>query len=762
LPAENPHRKEAVEGPKRSLPRLPIERVKIKYAAAALVLLALGVSATMFTEPPPDPGGRDRKLGLPLHPEGSFHASGPAKDLPWSGVHARLDESDSASSDPLVGTLRSSPFLAPAMLKFYVSGYPSAPGMRMYLQDIANGRTLDLVNGIDPGPMWRLRQWKIPSAWRETAVILVVRDGGSGPVQWVGITEPHSGGRPLPASIAKALHRTSLLILLSLAFLLPGFAIVLAAAKLGVSLNLARAMSMILGGSAFIAYAVFWIYLSGRAAGDAASWTVLSASFIAIALLLWNTPLRPALGARVLQCLGTVLLVAVFYNSLGFIHEEDSDLGQIAQNRYLPKVLPPDNVLQELFAERIYDTDAGGKPLTEPLIAYWHTSDRPPLETAITLLVMPFAQKTTRDLHYQLLGIFLQCTWIAGLWTLLHAVGIRGRYIASAIAFGVVSDFCLVHSFYVWPKLFAAAFCLLGLSFFPWTRRRARWNALDVSLAGFMFGFALLTHSGVVLTVAPAVAILYRKLPRLRMAAWGAASLLLLQLPWMAYQKWCDPPGDNLLKLHLAGSEDLQQPLWQSVRMAYSHLTVQQYVWNKLANVGALFGGRICSGLLADDWRTTLDAFLGSTFYYLLFTLGLLCAGLLVRLLGGPHKASRAWSVADRFFAVAAGALVFWCVILFEPGTTIVHQGSFATVLLLFVSCVLYLVEFMPVLFWILLAIQVCVLFPLFVFGKGLLVMTGGVLDNALDPGMTLTAFACFALLIFFYRRSQVSHEKAI
>jgi hypothetical protein len=40
------------------------------------------------------------------------------------------------------------------------------------------------------------------------------------------------------------------------------------------------------------------------------------------------------------------------------------------------------------------------------------------------------------------------------------------------------------------------------------------------------------------------------------LAALAAASALLY-LPWVLYQKYYDPPGDRLLKYHLAGAKDL-------------------------------------------------------------------------------------------------------------------------------------------------------------------------------------------------------------
>ena len=59
-------------------------------------------------------------------------------------------------------------------------------------------------------------------------------------------------------------------------------------------------------------------------------------------------------------------------------------------------------------------------------------------------------------------------------------------------------------------------------------------------------------------------------------------------------------------------------------------------------------------------------------------------------------------------------SVVVWCLLMYIPGTTIVHQGSFAIPLLLYVLLGISLGLAFPRLAYVLLAIQVFMLFPLF------------------------------------------------
>jgi len=82
-------------------------------------------------------------------------------------------------------------------------------------------------------------------------------------------------------------------------------------------------------------------------------------------------------------------------------------------------------------------------------------------------------------------------------------------------------------------------------------------------LAGAFLGCGMLAHSGIVFTLVPfAIVVLLsggsgRASPRRRLAA-GAGGVLILS--WSAYQRFIDPPGNRLMKWHLAGVDPDRRP----------------------------------------------------------------------------------------------------------------------------------------------------------------------------------------------------------
>src|SRR6185295_10615381 len=93
-------------------------------------------------------------------------------------------------------------------------------------------------------------------------------------------------------------------------------------------------------------------------------------------------------------------------------------------------------------------------------------------------------------------------------------------------------------------------------------------------LAGAIFaGLAWLSHGGAAFSlIAVAPWVLWRVF-RGEGRAWlaAAAVFLLLAVPWFAYQRFYDPPGDRLLKWHLGGQEAKDESVgtWQVIRKSY-------------------------------------------------------------------------------------------------------------------------------------------------------------------------------------------------
>jgi hypothetical protein len=225
---------------------------------------------------------------------------------------------------------------------------------------------------------------------------------------------------------------------------------------------------------------------------------------------------------------------------------------------------------------------------------------------------------------------------------------------------------------------------------FPWRK---------ALLLGLAAALASLGHGGVAFTLLPFGLLLL--LPRWypgwsRLVLAGAVYLGLLY-PWSLYQQHYDPPGTKLLKLHLAGNtkeadSDTWQdarPLWQNVLAAYRELTPRQILDNKFANLKVLF-------VAAPDqypwppnetppsWPVGATGYRRCDFLALFWSLGLLNLGWIA--------AVGKWRTVPRLNrilgvtvpALALVSVLVWVLLLFGPGGTVVHQGSYATFLLLF------------------------------------------------------------------------------
>jgi hypothetical protein len=96
--------------------------------------------------------------------------------------------------------------------------------------------------------------------------------------------------------------------------------------------------------------------------------------------------------------------------------------------------------------------------LKKPMFGDWLSSDRPPLQTEIILSLGPAIGSRTLD--YETASVLLQCLWVFSVWLLLRAFRISRLSRGLVIGTIYLTGFALVNSFYVWPKLLAAAYML--------------------------------------------------------------------------------------------------------------------------------------------------------------------------------------------------------------------------------------------------------------------------------------------------------------
>lgn len=504
-----------------------------------------------------------------------------------------------------------------------------------------------------------------------------------------------------------------------LLFLLPGFAVTMLMAARR-SWPATRAVMMTIVVSATLGYIAFWLYFGSRLVGRFFSYGVITASIAVIAPLLRREGTLRALTRGMCVPFGYVLMTGIFYTCLLFLFKDPFTTGaEYANERFFSETLPGDNRIPLIFAERIY----ARQPVKPFCCGDWLSSDRPPLQAGIFLLQRPLKLFGNVRLNYQLLGTGLQCLWICGVWVLLKSLGALERDIRQVLRFLVFSGFLFYNSVFVWPKLLAATFVLFVFSIlFEVARERRAITWLEAMLAALSFAVAMMAHPGSVFSVPAlaAVAIWNRQFVSARKLLTGVVLIGLFIAPWIAYQKFYDPPGNRLLKMHLAGVGPIDsRSTWQAIRDSYSSLDVKTIADYKLANLRTLIGPHPFLVGPSEASRTAQREYIWSA-------LGVLNAGWIVVALSLLRKkVLAAIPLAGMLIGVSLLNLLVWCLVLIGPGYAETEHGSYADFLLLSIGLLGFVLALPRVLTVALFALQVLNLFAIWVFVKPALISGG-------------------------------------
>ncbi len=176
------------------------------------------------------------------------------------------------------------------------------------------------------------------------------------------------------------------------------------------------------------------------------------------------------------------------------------------------------------------------------MVGDWLSSDRPPLQVGLYLLAskLPLHNK---DLIYQGISSWAQALVLLPIWALLARFMDKRAQAISLCIIGI-SALMLLNTLYVWPKLLAATFCLIYyISMFPADLDQRRWGQ-----AGLGAAMALLSHGGALFFLVGASALHLAWYRRQSLATLIKAGVLasVIYMPWIAYQRLVDPPGDRL------------------------------------------------------------------------------------------------------------------------------------------------------------------------------------------------------------------------
>jgi hypothetical protein len=451
------------------------------------------------------------------------------------------------------------------------------------------------------------------------------------------------------------------------------------------------ALPVAIVGSCLLGYLVFSAFWASPVVGGL---TALAA--MTLAVYGWRGVMAAVQLAEVRTPLILMAAVGFFYVACEYVRE-------------LPEVEPHSHISYRFTDRSLHNDWEYPRVFSEWLVVgedmrqtygTWRSSDRPPLQNGLYLMQFWVAASPFRWLHYQLIGCALQCSWAPAVWVLCRLAKLPDRQAGVVVLFVAFSGFILVNTLYCWPKLLAGSLCLFALAALICCQRGAA-RLPTVMLAGTAAGLALLAHGAAAFTLLALA--LFCLTPRLfpgwRAALAGTACTFVLLAPWLAYQKWYDPPGDRLLKWHFAGVQDFvdKRPFGEALADAYRNKTLEELAENRLLNFASLFvfipgvGDWFGEDLTPDQEASPLTRFRDTQFHQLFPMLGLLNLGWLA-LAVGLFSRSDPDSAVNGLLLGLTGIFI-WVLLLFDPGAALVHRSSYADVLLLLMGLAIVLLR---------------------------------------------------------------------
>ncbi|OOG51074.1 hypothetical protein [Rhodanobacter sp. C01] len=369
-------------------------------------------------------------------------------------------------------------------------------------------------------------------------------------------------------------------------------------------------------------------------------------------------------------------VLLVFVLSL-YPFPQDWDTWQYAADRW--QSLPMDIWLPKYFADQLW---AGH--VAHPMIGSWLSSDRPPLQTGFYLMFKPLAKAS--GALYLIPAMWLQATCLVPMYFILREFRNRVNP-ASIIMLIVLSALFLYNVSFVWPKLVAGTFCaitylaLFSIADQPLGRiGKGIATGLGASLAMLSHGGAAFALFGIFATY-----LIDSHRGKWRIIAVAGITALLSYLPWMLYQKLADPPGTRLIAWQLAGVHDVStHGVGWDLRHAYAQLTPAQWLQGRIANLAQIFNGSMTGfftdflGLFSEHSDKARLNILVHSFFHTFYAQWFFSPSVALCLLAIAWRrigAVRAMLVKP--FVVLASGLTFWTLVMFMPGSTIIHQGAY-------------------------------------------------------------------------------------
>lgn len=382
------------------------------------------------------------------------------------------------------------------------------------------------------------------------------------------------------------------------------------------------------------------------------------------------------------------ILVVHLFETIG-----DRNIEWITANRWIE--LPIDNEIPRRFADKLYN---GLDPRGFLSVLDWSSSDRPPLMTGFILFFRPvfeFLQIPSESSAYAA-GIGFHLIWIPILLNILRSLKISLLFSVIILLGFVFNGFIFYNTVFVWPKLGAGA--LLIYAFFIYNRV----GLLEIKntiIIAILSSLAWLSHGGVSISIVPILLIVLArpKFYKIKYLIISASVVAILCLPWTAYQKLYDPPGDRLLKWHIGGQPNaIEKSLTETIHESYSNITFDQWIENRKLNFMRLFGDHF---LYLSSFHPSSSQRIVNDFFFFFRSqeiIILLSLFLTIYLL---FKKRFKYLVSDlykgRLYLILLFlSLIFWVFLLFMPKSTVIHQGSYLNNLILMITLYIFLYKY--------------------------------------------------------------------
>jgi hypothetical protein len=377
--------------------------------------------------------------------------------------------------------------------------------------------------------------------------------------------------------------------------------------------------------------------------------------------------------------------------------EIERDPFELAMTRTVGWTLPVDGVIPSLLAS--WFADSGVR--SEFLIDDWLASDRPPLQSGMLLMVRPLVDVASAWGGAPAEGqvdfgasVAAQLLWVTGVLALVASLGFTLRVALLSVVFVAALPTTYINSVFTWPKLLAGAFMVAAIAMLVAALRGRERPPSALVLAAAMSIIGLLCHGGGVFVLPVILALAMVVLGRsglragVRSAAVASGLVAVLYLPWLLFQRLVAPPGDRLLKWHLAGVVQIdERSIWVALLDQYAKSAPGAVLEARVVNLVTAFRPDVFAGwdIWVPGWadraqhaqffNTSAALGLGS-----ILVLGVYVVAVLNR---GRWRSDQILRDALALIAGMAGCMFLWVAILYTPHAATVHQGSHAWMLVL-------------------------------------------------------------------------------